>query len=55
MTEHLHTKDNAEAIVAELDAAEDDEWTYRAVATAEGSPWYRIEVYDETGALLGPL
>jgi len=53
-TETLYTKDQAETIAAEMNAADDD-WEYRPVHDPKGTGYSFIEVYDEDGEFVGKM
>jgi len=45
--------EKAEQVAAELNAVEDDDWTYVVRHDPKGTGYSFIEVYDEDGYLIG--
>ena len=50
-THKLFSKEKSITVAAELSA--DDDWEYRPVHCPNGTGYSFIEVYDETGELIG--
>ena len=53
MTSTFYTKEEAEKIVAEMNAT--DDWTYRPVHDPKGTGYSFIEIYDEDGEFVSKL
>ena len=52
-THTLYTKEQAEAIAAEMNAT--DDWTYTAVHDPRGTGYSFIEIHDEDGEFVGRM
>ena len=52
-TEHLYSPTQAEQIVRQLQAGDEDSWTYTAVHDPKGTGYSYIAIHDEEGMLVG--
>ncbi len=48
-TGNFLTKDKAESLATELNATDEDGWTYRAKHDPKGTGYSLVEVFDEDG------
>lgn len=51
----LYTPEKAEAAAAELNAGDEDGWTYTAVHDPKGAGLSLVEIRDEDGEVVGRL
>ena len=47
----LFSRENAENLAAQLNADQDDDWTYKAEHDPKGTGYSKVAAYDEDGEL----
>lgn len=52
-TGNLLTKEKAEILATDLNANDEDGWTYRAKHDPKGTGYSLVEIFDENGEFVG--